>query len=228
MNQSQRPEAGQTEEGGVISLWGKGLGVAVGVWEGGLRHLGGPVEEGLSGMRRDICQAAGGTWQGLCSSVAQLGSGELFTGHRGGLCLEQQQLELNRSWDQAGQRAVRLCLDGEGEEVTAGDRWGWRLFAGSPSGFVAWGCQAQGRVCDLILLLDSKAHLSASTKRPPAPSRNSLPYKIILPLLHAETEPHRGQRTCAKGSPTTEALRGRQRQKVPTFIEHPSSHLSSQ
>lgn len=60
MNQSQRPEAGQTEEGGMISLWGKGLGVAVGVWEGGLRHLGGPVEEGLSGVRRDICQAVGG------------------------------------------------------------------------------------------------------------------------------------------------------------------------
>ena len=69
MNQSQRPEAGQTEEARMISSRGRGLGAAVGVWEGGLQRLGGPVEEGLSGVRRDICQAVGGTWQGLCREM---------------------------------------------------------------------------------------------------------------------------------------------------------------
>lgn len=34
MNQSQKPEAAQTEEGGMTSSWGEGLGVTVGVWEG--------------------------------------------------------------------------------------------------------------------------------------------------------------------------------------------------
>lgn len=78
------------------------------------------------------------------------------------------------------------------------------------AGFMVWFFQVQQRVYNLILLLDSKAHkplLPISLllhREPPASFTNALACKTIF-LLHEETEAHRGQRACAKGSPTIEA-----------------------